>query len=101
MSDNTNDAGTSAAKRPSHIAYQVRDGDNDKSYFNKVGAAWAHQDGQGYNIQLDSVPVDGRITLRTPMERLDDMRNQPQPDPQVQETQATPEPQKADQEVER
>ncbi len=71
--DKTNDG--SAGKRPSHIAYQVRDGEQDKSYFNKIGAAWEHKDGQGYNIQLDSVPVDGRVTLRTPMERLEEMRN--------------------------
>lgn len=64
--------------RPSHYAYQVREGENDKSYFNKVGAAWEHQDGQGYNIQLDSVPVDGRITLRTPQERVQEMRSETQ-----------------------
>ena len=64
--------------RPSHLAYQVREGENEKSYFNKVGAAWEHQDGQGYNIQLDSVPIDGRITLRTPHERVQEMRSEAQ-----------------------
>ena len=62
-------------KRPSHFAYQVSEGQDGKSYFNKVGAAFEHRDGQGYNVTLDSVPVDGRVTLRTPQERLDDMRN--------------------------
>ena len=71
-------------KRPSHFAYQVRDSEDGKSFFNKVGAAFAHKDGQGFNVLLDSVPVDGRVTLRTPQERLQDMRNEPQPQQQEQ-----------------
>jgi len=70
-----------APKRPSHIAYHVREGQDGQSYFNKIGAAWEHKDGKGSNIQLDSVPVDGRITLRTPLERLEDTRDRPQLDP--------------------
>jgi len=55
---------------------QVRDGQGDKSYFNKVGAAFEHKDGQGFNIVLDAVPVDGRVTLRTPKERLQELRSE-------------------------
>ena len=62
-------------KGPSHIAYQVREGEDGASYFNRVGAAFAHKDGEGYNIVLESMPVDGRITLRTPQERLRDARD--------------------------
>lgn len=58
------------SKKPSHLAYQVSEGQDGKSYFNKVGAAFAHKDGQGYNVMLDATPVDGRLTLRTPQERL-------------------------------
>ena len=60
---------------PSHIAYQVRENDEGKAFFNRVGAAFAHKDGQGYSINLDSVPVDGRVTLRTPQERVEDLKN--------------------------
>ena len=85
-------------KRPSHLAYQVSEGQEGKSYFNKVGAAFAHRDGQGYNVVLDSVPVDGRVTLRTPQERLEELRNtpqpqaqqQPQPEQQAQQQEAAP-----------
>lgn len=83
--DNSDNGNDNAGNRPSHLAYQVRDAEEGKSYFNKVGAAWEHGDGQGYNIQLDSVPVDGRVTLRTPQERLDELRS---------DTQAQPEPEK-------
>lgn len=75
------------AKRPSYIAYQVSEGQNDNSYFNKIGAAFAHKDGEGHNITLESMPVDGRITLRTLKERLEEMRSEPAPQPQEQQAQ--------------
>lgn len=61
---------TEKPKRPSHIAYQVRDGAEGTSHFNRIGSAFAHKDGQGFNLMLDSVPVDGRITLRTAKDRI-------------------------------
>lgn len=61
-------------KRPSHIAYQVREGDENKSYFNRIGSMWPHKDGEGYNIQLDATPVDGRITVRTVQERIQEAK---------------------------
>jgi hypothetical protein len=63
------------AKSPSHIAYQVRENGEGPAFFNRVGSAFAHQDGRGFSIFLDAVPVDGRITLRTPKERLQDMKD--------------------------
>ena len=35
-----------------------------KGFWTRIGAAWPHQNGDGFNIQLDCVPVDGRIVLR-------------------------------------
>jgi hypothetical protein len=61
--------------KPSHIAYQVREGENNKAYFNRIGAVWPHKDGQGFNIQLDSVPVDGRVTVRSVQERLQEAKD--------------------------
>ncbi len=61
MSDTTS---TTTSKSPSHTAYQVRDRDGGKGFWTRIGSAWAHGDGQGFNIQLESVPLDGRITLR-------------------------------------
>ena len=51
-------------RKPDFIAYNVSDSRDGKGYFNKVGAAWRHKDGQGMDIQLDSIPVSGRVTLR-------------------------------------
>lgn len=66
MTDNTNTA--VAGKAPSHIAYQVRDRENGKSFWTRVGSAWPHADGKGFNVQLEAMPIDGRITLRIPSE---------------------------------
>ena len=57
---NTNAGG----KTPSHIAYQVRDREGKKGFWTRIGSAWAHNDGKGFNLQLECVPLDGRITLR-------------------------------------
>lgn len=66
----------SQKNRPSFEAFHVKDGGDDKSYFNRVGVAFAHRDGEGHTIQLDAVPVDGRIVLRTPKERLEEAREE-------------------------
>ena len=67
MTDTNTQPGTS--KIPSHIAYQVRDLDNGKSFWTRVGKAWANADGKGFNIQLETAPLDGRITLRVASEK--------------------------------
>ena len=65
---NTNDTQATASKSPSHIVYQVRDREGGKGFFTKIGAAWPHRDGKGFNVQIESVPLDGRITLRVASE---------------------------------
>jgi hypothetical protein len=55
------------SNQPTHIVYHVREGNdfNNKGYWTRVGAAWAHQDGKGFNVQLTLSPLDGRLVLRT------------------------------------
>lgn len=60
MTESINNAG----KTPTHIAYQVRDRDGKKGFWTRIGSAWPHSDGKGFSLQLDVVPLDGRITLR-------------------------------------
>jgi hypothetical protein len=57
-----------ASKAPSHVAYSVRDREGSKGFWTRIGSAWQHADGKGYTVQLDVVPLDGRITLRVPSE---------------------------------
>jgi len=57
------------AIRPTHTAYTVRDftekdtGEVDAQWL-KIGVAWLHKDGKGFNVQLEAVPVNGRVVLR-------------------------------------
>ena len=53
-----------ASKRPTHTAYSVKDRENKKSEWRPIGVAFAHADGKGFNVVLDLMPLDGRITLR-------------------------------------
>ena len=60
MSDNAAlDTGVKNRK-PSLIAYQVRDAKDGDSYWDRVGIAWSNRDG-GFTVQLHSIPLDGRI----------------------------------------
>ena len=69
MSDNTQqpaagkkqNAGSNA---PTHVAYHVREAKAGKGFWPRIGSAWTHKDGKGFNVQIDVVPLDGRITLR-------------------------------------
>lgn len=50
--------------QPTFSVYQVTDrNDGEKSIWNKIGAAWPHKSGEGFNIQLSCYPIDGKITL--------------------------------------
>lgn len=56
---------TSAA--PSHNAYTVEDrGEDQDPFWLKIGAAWPHKDGKGFNVTLSALPLDGRVVLRLP-----------------------------------
>ncbi len=68
MSD-TNAETKPAGKAPTHVAYHVRERDGQKGFWTRIGAAWAHADGKGFNIQLDVAPLDGRISLRVASEK--------------------------------
>lgn len=57
------------SKVPSHIVYHVREREGGKGFWTRVGSAWAHRDAKGFNLQLDIVPLDGRLTLRVASEK--------------------------------
>lgn len=56
-------------------AFAVRNDKDGKGHFHKIGAAFAHKDGKGYDIDMVATPSNGRLTLRTPQERLDAQRS--------------------------
>lgn len=58
---------TQGQNAPQFLAWHVTE-KGEKSYWNKVGAAWPHKDGKGYTLQLETCPINGRIVLRLPLE---------------------------------
>jgi hypothetical protein len=52
---------------PSFYAYAVKDrGKGKKSFWTRVGRVWPHKTGPGFNIELEALPVDGKIILMPP-----------------------------------
>jgi hypothetical protein len=55
-----------ASQQPTYQAYTVVKRENQEDYWLNIGAAWMHQDGEGYNIILQALPINGKIVLRPP-----------------------------------
>lgn len=70
---------TQHPKAPSFEAFSVTEGKDDKSYFTKIGASFEHKDGEGHSVELNALPTNGRIVLRTPRERLEEARQDDKP----------------------
>ena len=49
----------------------ICEGKGEKGYFTRIGAAWPTKNGNGFNIQLDAVPLSGRITLMLASEKAE------------------------------
>lgn len=55
------------SKKPTLIAYTVKDrGKDKKAFWTRIGAAWPLNERTGFSIELDAVPTDGRIILIEP-----------------------------------
>jgi hypothetical protein len=55
------------SNKPTYYAYAVKDrGRNQKSVWSRIGAAWPHEKGNGFTIQLEALPLDGRLVLTEP-----------------------------------
>jgi hypothetical protein len=71
MTDTNTTTNNGSSRTPSHIAYQVRDREGKKAIWTRIGSAWAHADGNGFNIQVEAVPLDGRMSLRVATDKKD------------------------------
>ncbi|MBZ9983997.1 hypothetical protein LB521_22950 [Mesorhizobium sp. BR-1-1-8] len=50
-----------SGKAPTH-------GDSDAAHWTRIGAAWAHRDGEGFNLSLAAMPLSGRLVVRVSKE---------------------------------
>ena len=67
MRSTKNKSRRTAVKKPAFIVYSVIEKPNaTKPYFHAVGAAWPNKKGDGFNIQLDSLPLDRNLTMLPP-----------------------------------
>ena len=77
MSNEHRSATKPANNKPFMLGYTVTPiGYGQKSAWSKIAAAWAHKDGEGYEVRMDALPVDGRLVLRT-------VKDDQQPDNEV------------------
>ena len=63
MSENAETTGK-PKRKPSHIAYSIRDREGKDSKWTEIGVAFPHKDGKGFDILFDVVPLTGRLTIR-------------------------------------
>ncbi len=62
---------TTTSKLPSHKVYAVTKG-SKCNFWREIGAAWAHTNGEGFNLKLDMLPLNGaEIVIRKPKPKAD------------------------------
>ena len=67
MAKNTKTQTQPATNAPSFIAWSIIS-KGEKAFWQKIGACWSHKDANGLTLQLDVMPLDGRIVLRKPQQ---------------------------------
>lgn len=53
-------------KKPTHGVYSIRaykSCNEQRSEWTKLGIAWVHRDGTGFNLKLTYLPLDGELTI--------------------------------------
>jgi hypothetical protein len=55
-----------ATKMPTFFAYVVRDRAGKRPVWTKIGTVWSHERGAGFNVELQALPMDGRLVLMPP-----------------------------------
>lgn len=51
--------------KPAFRAYTVIKRDGKEDYWLNLGVAFPHEDGEGFNLLLQALPIDGKLVLRT------------------------------------
>ena len=63
----SNTAPAQETNPPDFLAWHVAN-KGEKGFWTRIGAAWFHRDRKGLSLQLEVVPINGRIVLRAPLE---------------------------------
>lgn len=71
-----NTAETAApGKQPTHRLYIVL-GEGEKAVWRPIGAGWSHGDGKGFNLNVEALPLQGRLVLREVKPKTDGSADQ-------------------------
>ncbi len=54
--------------KPAYQAFHVRESTQGKDFWSPIGAAWRNRD-DSLTLQLNCLPLDGRVVLQIPKER--------------------------------
>ena len=57
---------------PAYRAYSVIKREGKEDYWLNLGVAFKHEDGEGMNVLLQGMPLDGKLVLRTYKEKPED-----------------------------
>ena len=55
-----------ATQQSTYQAYTVVKREGQDDFWLNIGAAFMHQDGEGFNIVLQALPLNGKVVLRLP-----------------------------------
>ncbi len=67
--DMNTEAASKATRKPSYIAYSIRERDGKEAKWTEIGVAFAHKDGKGFDILCEALPLNKRITIRLPLKK--------------------------------
>jgi hypothetical protein len=66
------------SSQPAYRAYTVIKREGQDDFWLPIGAAFMHQDGDGYNVVLQALPIDGKVVLRLPKDDQAEQSDQQQ-----------------------
>lgn len=64
---------------PAFAVYVVEEREGKDPFWTRIGSAWAHKDGDGFNLTLSALPINGRLVLRKP--KVDEPEPEAKPAP--------------------
>lgn len=67
------------AKQPTHRAYSVIRREGQEDFWLNIGLVFPHKDGDGFNLMLQAIPLDGKIVCRIVSENDDEQAAPPAP----------------------
>ena len=63
--------------KPAYRAYSVIKRDGKEDFWLNLGVAFPHEDGDGYNLLLQALPLDGKVVLRKYKDEDDERTTRP------------------------